>query len=149
MATPDRREQVRQRYALAAADPSCCQTADDANTFGGSLYPLSDSCCVPPGLVEASLGCDNPTAVADLHPGETVLDLGSGGGLDVLLSARRVGPTGFAYGVDMTEEMIALAKANARQAKATNVEFLHGAIEDIPLPDASVDAAIIKARKPS
>lgn len=97
---------------------------------------------LPVGAVEASLGCGNPSAVADLHEGERVLDLGSGGGIDVLLSARRVGPTGFAYGVDMTDEMLDLARANAASAGATNVEFVKGTIEDVPLPDGSVDVVI-------
>jgi arsenite methyltransferase len=111
-------------------------------TFGSSFYATDDLESVPVAAVEASLGCGNPTAVSELHEGETVLDLGSGGGIDVLLSARRVGPSGFAYGVDMTDEMLDLARANAAKAKATNVEFLKGTIEDIPLPDESVDVVI-------
>jgi len=97
---------------------------------------------LPVEAVAASLGCGNPTAVADLHAGERVLDLGSGGGIDVLLSARRVGPTGYAYGVDMTDEMLDLARANAAKAGATNVEFVKGTIEDVPLPDGAVDVVI-------
>src|SRR5262249_47446498 len=97
---------------------------------------------VPAEALAASLGCGNPTAVAELRAGETVLDLGSGGGIDVLLSARRVGPTGFAYGVDMTDEMLALARANAAKARVANVEFVKGTIEDVPLPDGAVDVVI-------
>jgi SAM-dependent methyltransferase len=110
--------------------------------FGSALYPASDRDSLPVAAVAASLGCGNPTAVAEVREGETVLDLGSGGGIDVLLSATRVGPSGFAYGVDMTDEMLDLARANAAQAQATNVEFLKGTIEDIPLPDVSVDVVI-------
>jgi SAM-dependent methyltransferase len=137
------REAVRERYAAAAravgegGGSSCC-----GPTFGGSLYDADDSTATTATAVDASLGCGNPTAVAALHEGETVLDLGSGGGLDVLLSARRVGPTGKAYGLDMTDEMLALARENARKADAENVEFLKGEIEQIPLPDASVDVII-------
>ena len=112
------------------------------DTFGSALYTASDRDSLPVAAVAASLGCGNPTAVADLREGEQVLDLGSGGGIDVLLSSRRVGPTGFAYGVDMTDEMLDLARTNAQQAGATNVEFLKGTIEDIPLPDRSVDVVI-------
>jgi SAM-dependent methyltransferase len=115
----------------AAAEESCC---------GAPAYP--DTGGLPEAAVRASLGCGNPVAVADLRPGETVLDLGSGGGIDVLLSARRVGPAGKAYGLDMTEEMLDLARANARAAGAENVEFLRGQIEAIPLPDAWVDVII-------
>jgi SAM-dependent methyltransferase len=110
--------------------------------FGASLYSADEKSELPAAALAASLGCGNPLAVADLHAGETVLDLGSGGGIDVLLSARRVGPTGFAYGVDMTDEMLALARANAAKAAATNVEFVKGTIEDVPLPGASVDVII-------
>jgi SAM-dependent methyltransferase len=110
--------------------------------FGAQLYGGDDRAALPAEAVAASLGCGNPLAVADLHEGETVLDLGSGGGIDVLLSARRVGPTGAAYGVDMTDEMLALARANAGKAGATNVEFVKGAIEAVPLPDSSVDVVI-------
>jgi SAM-dependent methyltransferase len=106
------------------------------------LYSADDRSDLPPEAVEASLGCGNPLMVAELRAGETVLDLGSGGGIDVLLSARRVGPTGFAYGVDMTDEMLELANQNKQRAGATNVEFLKGTIEDVPLPDACVDVVI-------
>jgi arsenite methyltransferase len=112
------------------------------DNFGSVLYSAGDRAGLPVAAVEASLGCGNPTVVAELREGETVLDLGSGGGIDVLLSARRVGPSGFAYGVDMTDEMLDLARANAAKAGATNVEFLKGTIEDIPLPDESVDVVI-------
>jgi arsenite methyltransferase len=158
------REQVRERYAAAAItvasgqrhascgdDASCCgdsggccgpTTLEVNETFGSALYSLSERDILPVAAVAASLGCGNPTAVAELREGETVLDLGSGGGIDVLLSARRVGPTGFAYGVDMTDEMLELARVNAAKAGATNVEFLKGTIEDVPLPDGSVDVVI-------
>lgn len=152
----DVREVVRERYALAAlqgggdasccgSGSSCCGPADDLvvdERFGAALYGADDAAAVPAEALAASLGCGNPLMVADLREGERVLDLGSGGGIDVLLSARRVGPTGFAYGVDMTDEMLALARANATRAGATNVEFLKGTIEDLPLPDASVDVII-------
>lgn len=152
------REQVRERYAAAATTvkaghghASCCDDSGDCcgpmvaevdDTFGSVLYGATDRDGLPVAAVAASLGCGNPTAVAELRDGETVLDLGSGGGIDVLLSARRVGPSGFAYGVDMTDEMLDLARANAAQAQATNVEFLKGTIEDVPLPDESVDVVI-------
>jgi arsenite methyltransferase len=110
--------------------------------FGAARYEAGIIDALPAEAVLASLGCGNPTAVADLHEGQRVLDLGSGGGIDVLLSAQRVGPTGFAYGVDMTTEMLDLARANAAEAGATNVEFLQGQIEELPLPDASVDVVI-------
>jgi arsenite methyltransferase len=110
--------------------------------FGADLYTAADQGEVPSAALAASLGCGNPTAVAELRPGERVLDLGSGGGIDVLLSARRVGPSGFAYGLDMTDEMLDLARSNAAGAGATNVEFRKGVIEDVPLPDASVDVVI-------
>lgn len=110
--------------------------------FGRALYDPDDAGAVPDEALLASLGCGNPTAVADLAVGERVLDLGSGGGIDVLLSARRVGPTGFAYGVDMTDEMLALARANAEKAGARNVEFLQGRMESVPLPDGAVDVVI-------
>ncbi|MHB8647147.1 MAG: arsenite methyltransferase [Thermomicrobiales bacterium] len=115
-------------------------TATDA--FGATLYPRDDLAVLPAEAVAASLGCGNPTALASLAPGETVLDLGSGGGIDVLLSAQRVGPTGKAYGLDMTDEMLALARANQRKAGITNVEFLKGQIEAIPLPEHTVDVII-------
>ena len=125
-----------------AAD-SCCDTAAEAvGGFSEGLYREGETDGLPEEAVLASLGCDNPIAVAELHEGERVLDLGSGGGIDVLLSARRVGPAGFAYGVDMTDEMLQLARANAARAGAANVEFRQGQIEDLPLPDASVDVVI-------
>jgi SAM-dependent methyltransferase len=125
---------------------SCCGTGsttlETSDAFSGPLYREGETDGLPEEAVLASLGCGNPLAVADLHEGERVLDLGSGGGIDVLLSARRVGPTGFAYGVDMTDDMLTLAQANAAKADATNVEFLKGVIEAVPLPDASVDVVI-------
>ena len=152
------REQVRERYAAAATTvtsghghASCCDDSGGCcgptavevdDTFGSALYSARDRDSLPVTAVAASLGCGNPTAVAELREGETVLDLGSGGGIDVLLSAKRVGQSGFAYGVDMTDEMLDLARANAAKAGATNVEFLKGNIEDIPLPDGSVDVVI-------
>ncbi|KGM01275.1 arsenite S-adenosylmethyltransferase [Cellulomonas cellasea DSM 20118] len=131
--------------AGSPAAASCCGTAQALETgdqFGGALYDADDAAALPEAAFLASLGCGNPTAVADLRAGERVLDLGSGGGIDVLLSARRVGPTGFAYGVDMTPEMLDLARSNAATAGATNVEFLEGRIEAVPLPDAAVDVVI-------
>jgi arsenite methyltransferase len=129
----------------SAAD-SCCDTGsaalDSAGCFGGQLYGEGETDGLPEEAVLASLGCGNPIAVADLHPGERVLDLGSGGGIDVLLSARRVGPSGFAYGVDMTDDMLQLARQNAAKAGTMNVEFLKGEIEALPLPDAAVDVVI-------
>jgi arsenite methyltransferase len=129
-----------------SAEESCCGTGsgalDTADCFGGSLYGEGETDGLPEEALLASLGCGNPLAVADLHEGERVLDLGSGGGIDVLLSARRVGQAGFAYGVDMTDDMLALARSNAAKAGATNVEFLKGEIEDVPLPDGSVDVVI-------
>ena len=112
------------------------------DNFGSALYTAGERGELPVAAVAASLGCGNPTAVAELRAGERVLDLGSGGGIDVLLSARRVGPTGHVYGVDMTEEMLELARANAAQSGATNVEFVQGTIENIPLPDSVVDVVI-------
>jgi arsenite methyltransferase len=138
-------ETVRERYAqlatTAAQGDTCC-TPDEQAVFGRSRYHLDDLDAVPTTAAAASLGCGNPTAVADLAEGEVVLDLGSGGGIDVILSARRVGPTGKAYGLDMTDEMLDLARANAVDAKIGNVEFLKGRIESIPLPDATVDVVI-------
>ena len=148
------REQVRERYAEAATSLAagqgcgcdcdslgCC--GDEATTlFGKGLYGDEERTSLPETAVTASLGCGNPLAMVELHKGETVLDLGSGGGLDVLLSARRVGPEGTVYGLDMTDEMLELAEANARKAKATNVRFLKGLIEDIPLAAESVDVVI-------
>jgi arsenite methyltransferase len=157
----DLRERVRTRYAelaeLAASGATCgcgqpvdcgcgadCCTSVDENQPGvaAELYTADDRDALPETAVLASLGCGNPTAVAELREGETVLDLGSGGGIDVLLSAKRVGPSGKAYGLDMTEEMLALARRNATQAGARNVEFLKGHIEQIPLPAATVDVVI-------
>ena len=132
------------RGAVAAPNSSCCATGPLAGTdpITRDLYDAVQTGSLPETAVLASLGCGNPTALAELHAGEVVLDLGSGGGIDVLLSAKRVGPTGKAYGLDMTDEMLALARDNQRQAGATNVEFLKGEIEHIPLPDASVDVII-------
>jgi arsenite methyltransferase len=150
------REQVRRRYAEAATaasaggcgcndDGSCCgNVACDGEeaAFGDALYDAEQRGDLPETATLASLGCGNPTAVADLHEGETVLDLGSGGGIDVILSAKRVGPTGTAYGVDMTDEMLALAQRNARDAGVRNAHFLKGVIESVPLPAESVDVVI-------
>ncbi len=143
-------EQVKEKYGSAARSvrqtgslQACCdpglRCCDPITT---NLYSKDEQGIVPENAVRASLGCGNPTALIDLRPGETVLDLGSGGGIDVLLSARRVGPTGKAYGLDMTDEMLALARENQRQAGVTNVEFLKGEMEKIPLPDNSVDVII-------
>jgi arsenite methyltransferase len=140
------REAVRDRYADAArsAANSCCSSdcSSDEGDFGRDLYPGADLVDVPKGASDASLGCGNPTAIAELSEGETVLDLGSGAGIDVLLSAKRVGPTGFAYGIDMTDEMLDLARQHATEADAANVEFRKGYIEDIPLDDGAVDVVI-------
>jgi arsenite methyltransferase len=151
----DIRESVRERYAAAAqaatnqtvegccgSGPSTCSPADAAGVFGGALYEGTDSDGAPDAAVAASLGCGVPTAVAELREGETVLDLGSGGGADVLISAKRVGASGKAIGLDMTDEMLELARKNAVEAGVQNVEFLKGYLEDIPLPDASVDVVI-------
>ena len=144
----DIRETVREKYAAAAraaaAQPeaSCgCGSAGDA-VFGSALYDEAETAGATASAVGASLGCGVPTAVADLHEGETVLDLGSGAGADVLISARRVGATGRAIGLDMTDEMLELARANAAEAGVANVEFVKGYLEEIPLPDASVDVVI-------
>jgi protein-tyrosine-phosphatase/2-polyprenyl-3-methyl-5-hydroxy-6-metoxy-1,4-benzoquinol methylase len=136
------REQVRSRYAQAARAVLAPAEAGSAGCFGGALYGEGETDGLPEDAVLASLGCGNPLAVADLREGERVLDLGSGGGIDVLLSARRVGPSGFAYGVDMTDDMLALARANAARAGARNVEFLKGEIEALPLPAGAVDVVI-------
>jgi arsenite methyltransferase len=140
------KDAVREKYGQAAlrAGGSCCgpTTLDSASPITANLYTVQQTGDLPEAAVLASLGCGNPTALAELKPGETVLDLGSGGGIDVLLSARRVGPTGKAYGLDMTDEMLALARANQQAAGARNVTFLKGEIEAIPLPDASVDVVI-------
>ena len=153
------RETVRQKYAAAAksaalptteredagccgSDSACCTPADATGAFGGAVYDDASRTEVPAAVLSASLGCGVPTAVADLHEGETVLDLGSGAGADVLISARRVGPTGKAIGLDMTDEMLQLARANAAQAGVENVEFLKGYLEDMPLAGESVDVVI-------
>ncbi|WP_020671307.1 arsenite methyltransferase [Amycolatopsis nigrescens] len=147
----DLRETVRERYAAAATTitgggvaEDCCgpEPVEIDDNFGAGLYADTDRDQLPAEAVAASLGCGNPTAVAELRAGERVLDLGSGGGIDVLLSARRVGPTGKAYGLDMTDEMLALALANTAKAGATNVEFLKGTIEAIPLPAGTIDVVI-------
>ncbi len=146
----DIREIVRERYAAAARDartgaPCCAGSAEDScgdGVFGDALYESDETAGAPREAVAASLGCGVPTAVADLHEGETVLDLGSGAGADVLISARRVGPSGRAIGLDMTDEMLALARENAERAGAVNAEFVKGHIEQIPLADASVDVVI-------
>jgi SAM-dependent methyltransferase len=146
------REQVRQRYAEAAraaedgdgsrcGSGACCE-GEQASDFGDALYSAEERGELPNAAVLASLGCGNPTAVAELHEGETVLDLGSGGGIDVILSAKRVGATGVAYGLDMTDEMLALARKNAADAGVANVHFLKGVIEQVPLPAESVDVVI-------
>ncbi|MEO6886087.1 MAG: arsenite methyltransferase [Jatrophihabitantaceae bacterium] len=128
---------------LADANASCCGGGGEVDAaFGSSLYSADEQGELPAEAVAASLGCGNPMMVAELAAGEKVLDLGSGGGIDVLLSARRVGPSGFAYGVDMTDEMLTLARANATKAGVVNVEFLKGIIEDVPLPDGAVDVVI-------
>jgi arsenite methyltransferase len=148
------REEVRRRYAESAravtegngscgcGNGSCCDGESDATMFGEALYDAEQRGELPEAATLASLGCGNPTAVAELREGETVLDLGSGGGIDVILSAKRVGPTGVAYGLDMTDEMLALAQKNAADASVRNVHFLKGVIEQIPLPADSVDVVI-------
>jgi arsenite methyltransferase len=144
------REQVRARYAESAraasagscGSGSCCVDASEAEKFGQALYDAEQRGDLPESAVLASLGCGNPTAVAELHEGETVLDLGSGGGIDVILSAKRVGESGLAYGLDMTDEMLALARKNAVEAGIRNAIFLKGVIEQIPLPADSVDVVI-------
>ncbi|MDP6580588.1 MAG: arsenite methyltransferase [Vicinamibacterales bacterium] len=134
-------EQVRDGTEASCCGPSACGRGG-TDPITANLYDQTQVRNLPPDAVHASLGCGNPTALAELRPGETVLDLGSGGGIDVLLSARRVGPTGKAYGLDMTDQMLALARENQRTAGVENVEFLKGEIEAIPLPDASVDVII-------
>jgi SAM-dependent methyltransferase len=139
------RETVRAKYAasalrVATQPGSCCGSNTDPIT--GNLYPADDASAIPATALLASLGCGNPTALAELSPGERVLDLGSGGGIDVLLSARRVGETGFAYGLDMTDEMLALAEKNKAESGVTNVQFLKGHIEEIPLPENTVNVVI-------
>jgi arsenite methyltransferase len=143
----DVKEAVRARYGAAArqaksAKASCCSSAQPIDPITVDLYNAGQTTGLPEEAILASLGCGNPTALAELSPGEVVLDLGSGGGIDVLLSARRVGPSGKVYGLDMTGDMLALARENQRKAGATNVEFLEGEIEHIPLPDNSVDVII-------
>ena len=140
----DEASQPSQPAPPMSAKASCCgpTVLEVDDTFGSALYSQLDRDELPVAAVAASLGCGNPTAVADLRAGERVLDLGSGGGIDVLLSAKRVGPSGFAYGVDMTDEMLDLARANAARAQATNVQFVKGTIEDVPLPDGAVDVVI-------
>jgi arsenite methyltransferase len=137
------REEVRLKYAEAATGASDCGDACcSEGQFGPALYEIAQRAELPDAAVLASLGCGNPTAVAELREGEIVLDLGSGGGIDVILSARRVGSTGYAYGLDMTDEMLDLARRNASEAGIGNVTFLKGLIEEIPLPDATVDVVI-------
>jgi arsenite methyltransferase len=146
----DIREVVREKYGQAAlrvrnGGSSCCgalPASDCCDPITANLYDAAQAAQIPEEAVLASLGCGNPTALAQLHPGETVLDLGSGGGIDVLLCARRVGPTGKAYGLDMTDEMLALANENKAKSGLANVEFMKGEIENIPLPDNSVDVII-------
>jgi len=144
----DLKELVREKYANAARRVSdgagCCsdRAARCCDPITSNLYDIADASDVPDTALQASLGCGNPTALAELKPGETVLDLGSGGGIDVLLSARRVGPTGIAYGLDMTDEMLALAEDNRRKSGLGNVRFLKGEIEHVPLPADSVDVII-------
>ena len=147
------REEVRRRYAESAravsdgtsggcGSGSCCDGESDAAKFGEALYDAEQRGELPEAATLASLGCGNPIMVADLHEGETVLDLGSGGGIDVILSAKRVGETGIAYGLDMTDEMLALARKNAQEAEIRNAIFLKGVIEQIPLPADSIDVVI-------
>jgi arsenite methyltransferase len=144
------RDRVKEKYGQAAlrvtasGTASCCSSTEASccDPVTSNLYAKGETADLPDAAVAASLGCGNPTALAELLPGETVLDLGSGGGIDVLLSAKRVGPSGKAYGLDMTDEMLALARENQRKAGLGNVEFLKGEIEAIPLPDASVDVII-------
>jgi arsenite methyltransferase len=150
MSAGDVRDIVKEKYGEAArrvttGGSSCCGASaavDGCDPITSNLYDAAQVGALPDAAVLASLGCGNPTALTALHPGETVLDLGSGGGIDVLLSARRVGPTGKAYGLDMTDDMLALARENQRKAGLTNVDFLKGEIEHIPLPDNSVDVVI-------
>src|SRR5512141_107798 len=150
MSTTDLKDIVRAKYGQAASRvqagrTSCCGTAagaDCCDPITSNLYDAGQSGEVPEAALQASLGCGNPTALAELKNGETVLDLGSGGGIDVILSARRVGPTGKAFGLDMSDQMLAVAEENKRKSGLTNVEFLRGEIENIPLPDNSVDVII-------
>jgi SAM-dependent methyltransferase len=147
MSTSHVKDIVREKYAQAASrvqsgSTGCCATTSCCDPITSNLYDAAQAGAVPEAALQASLGCGNPTALAELRPGEVVLDLGSGGGIDVILSARRVGPTGKAYGLDMTDEMLTLAEENKRKSGLTNVEFLRGEIEHIPLPDSSVDVII-------
>ena len=148
MSTQDIRTQIKEKYGQAAVQvttggrATCGSTCSGKDPITSDLYQRDETGELPPEALAASLGCGNPTALAQLNFGETVLDLGSGGGIDVLLSAKRVGPTGKAYGLDMTEEMLALARENQRKAGVNNVEFLQGEIEQIPLPNHSVDVII-------
>jgi arsenite methyltransferase len=153
MSSENIREIVKEKYGEAAKrmvsgqSSACCGTSAASSTTGcdpitSNLYGVTEAGSVPEAALQASLGCGNPTLLAKLQPGETVLDLGSGGGIDVLLSARRVGPTGKAFGLDMTDEMLALAEENKRKSGLANVEFLKGEIENIPLPDNSVDVIV-------
>ncbi|MGA7914079.1 MAG: arsenite methyltransferase [Candidatus Acidiferrales bacterium] len=151
MASENIKEVVRNKYGeaarrIAAGETSGCGCESSAipccDPISSNLYTANDTAGLPDQAVQASLGCGNPTALAQLNAGETVLDLGSGGGIDVLLSAKRVGPTGKAYGLDMTDDMLALARENQRKSGASNVEFLKGEIENIPLPENSVDVVI-------
>jgi len=147
MSNTDLKDAVREKYAqealrVTSGGASCCGGGGSCDPITSNLYDASQSGDVPDEALLASLGCGNPTALTKLNPGEIVLDLGSGGGIDVLLSAKRVGPTGKAYGVDMTDEMLALANENKRKAGVENVEFLKGEIENVPLPDNSVDVVI-------
>jgi SAM-dependent methyltransferase len=147
--TPEEiREAVREKYATLALEEGCCGSTssccdtDEELGCGAGQYSSAERQELPEGAIGLSLGCGNPTTIVELHDGELVLDLGSGGGIDVLLSARRVAPTGMAYGLDMTDEMLELARRNAEEAGVTNVEWLKGVMEEIPLPDASVDVVI-------
>lgn len=146
MSKPELKKSIQEKYQRAALqvaeDASCCGGGLEKDAITGDLYNEQQACEVPKDAMMASLGCGNPTLLAQLKPGEVVLDLGSGGGIDVLLSAKRVGPTGKAYGLDMTEEMLHLARENQKKAGATNVEFLQGEIENIPLPNESVDVIL-------
>jgi arsenite methyltransferase len=151
MSTEDIKEVVKEKYGQAAlrvhsGGSSCCGASSALDSYcdpiTANLYDAAQASQIPENALKASLGCGNPTALAQLNAGETVLDLGSGGGIDVLLSAKRVGPTGKAYGLDMTDEMLALAHENQREAGVSNAEFLKGEIENIPLPDNSVDVII-------
>jgi arsenite methyltransferase len=148
MSDRDIKQIVKEKYGqvalrvTSASGGSCCGSAEECSPITSKLYDAGETATLPDAAVAASRGCGNPTALAQLVPGEVVLDLGSGGGIDVLLSAQRVGPTGKAYGLDMTDEMLALARENQAKAGATNVEFLKGEIESIPLPDDTVDVIV-------